>query len=85
MKKVLLLLALVAMSCNNEEEQAPALNCDCDKVVAKTTYNVLGTPQNPTITYHTVYTTINECTNIQKQKTFSTTDASLIPEIGECR
>lgn len=85
MKKVLLLLSLVAMSYNNEEEQTPALDCDCDKVVAKTTYNVLGTPQNPAITYYTTYTTINECSNVQKQKTFSTTDASLIPEIGECR
>ena len=85
MKKVLLLLALVIVSCSKEEEQTPQLNCDCDKVVAKTTYNVLGTPQNPTITYYTTYTTINECSNVQKQKTFSTTDASLIPEIGECR
>jgi hypothetical protein len=85
MKKVLLLLALVIVSCSKEEEQTPALNCDCDKVVAKTTYNVIGTPQNPTITYYTTYTTINECSNVQKQKTFSTTDASLIPEIGECR
>jgi hypothetical protein len=85
MRKLSLLFALIIISCNNEQDDAPSKNCDCDKVVAKTTYNVLGTPQNPAITYYTTYTTINECSNIQKQKTFSTTNSSLIPQIGECR
>lgn len=85
MKKLLLLPLLIVASCSTSQVEEPAANCDCDKVVERTTFNVIGTPQNPAINYHTVYTTINECTQIQKSKTFNTTDPNLIPQIGQCR
>jgi hypothetical protein len=86
MKKLLLLpLLIVALSCSTSQVEEPAANCDCDKVVERTTFNVVGTPQNPAINYHTVYTTINECTNIQKTKTYDTTNSALIPQLGQCR
>lgn len=85
MKRLILLSLLIVASCNTPQNQEPAPNCDCDKVVEKTTFNVVGTPQNPALHYHTVYTTINECTHIQRSKTFDTTDPSLIPQVGQCR
>lgn len=85
MKRLTLLLLLIVASCSTPQNEEPAANCDCDKVVEKTTFNVVGTPQNPAIQYNTVYTTINECTQIQKSKTFNTTDPNLIPQIGQCR
>jgi hypothetical protein len=88
MKNYLLIfsIALLSFSCSQSNDPEPnQANCDCDKVVEKTTFNVVGTPQNPAINYHTVYTTINECTHIQRSKTYDTTDPSLIPQIGQCR
>ncbi len=85
MKKLLLLPLFIVASCSTSQVEEPAANCDCDKVVERTTFNVVGTPQNPAIQYNTVYTTINECTQIQKTKTFNTTDPNLIPQIGQCR
>jgi hypothetical protein len=86
MKKVLLVLGVfVMLSCSKSKVDEPIVDCNCDKVVQKTTFNVVGTVQNPAITFHTVYTTINECTKIQKSKTHNTTNSSLIPAIGQCR
>ena len=88
MKKLLLLSVLfAATSCSKTatEEKVLTADCNCDRIVALSTFNILGTPQNPAITYHTVYTTINDCSQIQKQKTHNTTFTSAIPKIGECR
>ena len=88
MKKLLLLSVLfIATSCSKtaNEEKVLTADCNCDRIVALTTFNILGTPMNPAITYHTVYTTINDCSQIQKQKTHNTTFTSAIPKLGECR
>lgn len=89
MKKILLLLlSFVLLSCNpdeSDEQVAPPLDCDCDKVVEVATFNVVGTPQNPAMNYYSVYTTINVCTQIQRQKTFTTTVSSQSPQLGQCR
>ena len=90
MKKILLItLAIGMMACSNDEAvttpQQPPLDCNCDKVVEVATFNVIGTPQNPTMNYYSVYTTINVCTQIQRQKTFTTTVLSQSPQIGQCR
>lgn len=87
MKKILLLLSFVLLSCNPDEPQQnnEPQNCNCDKVVEVATFNVIGTPQNPAMNYYSVYTTINVCTQIQRQKTFNTTISSQSPQIGQCR
>jgi hypothetical protein len=89
MKKTFLLLSVVLLSCNPDEPQQqpapPPLDCSCDKVVEVSTFNVVGTPQNPAMNYYSVYTTINVCTQIQRQKTFTTTISSQSPQIGQCR
>lgn len=84
MKKLLLLItAITLMSCSKEEEQTK--NCNCDRVVEANTFIIVGTPQNPALNYYTVYTTINDCTGVQRQKDFTTTNNSLSPKVGECR
>jgi len=84
MKKLLLLL--VFTSCSTPQDEATIVtDCECDRIVEKHTFNVVGTLQNPAIVYHTVYTTINDCTQIQRTKTFDTTNINLIPQIGDCK
>ena len=88
MKKTFLLLSVVLLSCNPDEpvQQAPPqLDCSCDKVVEVATFNVVGTPQNPAMNYYSIYTTINVCTQVQRQKTFTTTISSQTPQVGQCR
>jgi len=87
MKKTFLLLSVVLLSCNPDEPETnqPPTDCSCDKVVEVSTFNVIGTPQNPAMNYYSVYTTINVCTQIQRQKTFNTTISSQSPQIGQCR
>ena len=87
MKKLLLLLAFAIgmVACSQDEETPPALDCNCDKVVEVATFNVIGTPQNPQITLHSVYTTINVCTQVQRQKTHNTYYQSEVPVVGQCR
>jgi hypothetical protein len=88
MKKYLVLaLAIGMVACSNDDQPTPTppQNCDCDKVVEVATFNVIGTPQNPAMNYYSVYTTINVCTQIQRQKTFTTTVSSQSPQLGQCR
>jgi len=94
MKKLLLLAVLILiLSCSTDEltpnnttiTTPPAIDCTCDKVVEVATFNIIGTPQNPAITYYSVYTTINVCTQVQRQKTHSTLFTSEIPKVNQCR
>jgi uncharacterized lipoprotein YmbA len=84
MKKLLLITAAITLiGCSEEEQQEQ--DCNCDRVVEASTFNIVGTPQNPAINYYTVYTTINDCTGIQRQKDFTTTNNALSPKVGQCR
>lgn len=86
MKKILSLTTLIILSaCSNDNEQENQQNCNCDRVVQANTFNIVGTPQNPALNYYTVYTTINDCTGVQRQKTHSTTNSNDIPSVGDCR
>jgi hypothetical protein len=95
MKIYLLIISFAALSfsCNQDEPQSnePQSNnpdetdCECDRVVEVNTFQVVGTPENPALNYYSVYTTINDCTQIQRQKNFTTTDPSMSPLLGQCR
>jgi hypothetical protein len=89
MKKLLLFtLAIGMVACSQEEPQTnnpDEPNCNCDRVVEVFTFNIVGTPENPAINYYSRYTTINDCTQIQREKTFNTTNPSLSPQVGQCR
>jgi hypothetical protein len=90
MKKLLLsAIILVAMSCSSNDDSSstnePVLDCNCNRVVEATTFNVVGTPQNPAMNFATYYVTINDCTGVQRERNHTTTVASDIPKIGQCR
>jgi hypothetical protein len=88
MKKLLLFtLAIGMVACSQEDSSnnTDQQDCNCDRVVQVNTFNVIGTPQNPAINYYSVYTTINDCTQIQREKNFNTTNPSLSPQLGQCR
>jgi hypothetical protein len=85
-KHILILAAFLFISCsNNEDELTNNLDCNCDRVVEVYTFTVVGTPQNPALNYHTIYTTINDCTQVQKQKEYNTTNPVFTPRLNECR
>ena len=89
MKKVFLLFSIVVFSCSQEEtpqrNNPDEPNCDCDRVVEVSTFSIIGTPQNPATNYYSIYTTINDCTQIQREKTFTTINPNLSPQLGQCR
>ena len=87
MKKLLLITLAVSISAcsSDQQEESTQPNCDCDRVVEVNTFQIVGTPQNPTISYYSVYTTINDCTQIQRQKNYTTTDPSMSPQLNQCR
>lgn len=74
MRKLTLLFAsLLIVSCSADE--APA-DCNCDRITGPiTAFNVVG------VGYVGRYTTINDCTGIQKSWSYS----GAIPKEGECR
>jgi hypothetical protein len=90
MKKLFLFtLAIGMVACSQEEpnnnNNPDEPNCDCDRVVEVYTFNVVGTPENPAIVYYSRYTTINDCTQIQREKTYNTINPALSPQLGQCR
>lgn len=87
MKKLaLLLLAVLFISCSTDEASSNnEPDCNCDRVLEVNTFTIVGTPQNPALNYYSVYVTINDCTQIQRQKTFTTTNPNLSPKLNECR
>ena len=83
MKKLLLItLAIGMLACStSEEKNTNEPDCNCDRVVQANYFNVVGTP----VSYHCVYYTINDCTQVQKQKSYTTTDEATLPQVGQCR
>lgn len=83
MRLLLIVTAIMLMGCSEEEE--PPKDCNCDRVVDLNTFTFVGTPENPALNYYTTYTTINDCTGVQKQKEHTTTNNAFSPKIGQCR
>lgn len=73
---MILLIALTLFSCSTETEKQS--DCNCDRVMSVQTFNILGT-------YKAEYITINECTQVQKSKSYSTTNYNTLPKVGDCR
>ena len=85
MKKLLLLGMFAVISCSKPESEEVITDCNCDRIVEIVTYNIVGNAQSPALKYYSNYTTINDCTQIQRSKTSSTTSFSLIPKKGQCK
>ena len=94
MKRILFITALLLMSCEKEEIQPNAqdsqetivVDCNCDRVVAIKKFYIVGDAQSsdPSGTYYCPITTINDCSEIQKNRSFSFKNESSIPKVGEC-
>lgn len=84
MKKILLIfVATLFFSCSTDEERVTESqnDCDCDRVVEVNYFNVAGNPMN----YYCIYFTINDCTQVQRRKEYTTIYQSTLPQIGQCR
>jgi hypothetical protein len=86
MKKLLLIL-LISISCSEKDipEEIPVLDCDCDRIAEVKKIGIFNDKKGVDV-YRGVFTTINECSKIQREYSFSNiTDISLIPKVGECK
>ena len=83
MKKVLGILVLgLLMSCSQDEQpQTPALDCNCNRVVEVITMNVVAGNGGVGVTKMYKYTTINDCSGIQRESGWSTQSVS----VGQCK
>jgi hypothetical protein len=75
MNKVLVIAALILSSCTAEEVEPVAKDCGCNKVVDRSVITSQGRVWG-------FYTTINECTGLQRNDIPYST---FIPKIGECK
>jgi hypothetical protein len=75
----LIIIGLLFLSCekDNPEPIEPIENCNCDRVVYVTTFNL------PDGTVFGNYSTVNDCTNFQQNHSY--TGASNMPTEGNCK
>lgn len=83
MKKLLLLSVFATLlSCSNDEPtQEDVLDCSCDRVVQRISFNVVNAYPNTGYTTQYKYTTINDCTGIQKEYGLT----SKLFQVGDCK
>jgi hypothetical protein len=70
-------LALLILSCEAEEPQPVVQDCNCDRVVSHTRFNL------PTHSWGE-YVTVNDCTGIQVNGNWNTNWGDAEPVNGEC-
>ena len=85
MKKIIIgAFILSIFGCSPEEiqkEVKEVKNCNCNKVVEVLTMNIVAATPNIGVTTMYRYTTINECTKIQRNSSWGTQQVLL----GECK
>jgi len=82
MKKVLLLaLFFTFASCTNDEEKEIVKDCNCNRVVEVVTMNIVAGNGQVGVTKFYKYTTINDCTGIQRESGFTTESVTK----GQCK
>jgi hypothetical protein len=80
MKSAILIFALILFSCNKEEidkTTEPAVDCNCDRVVAVNQFNY------PDGTSWGTYSTVNDCSNQTKNLEWQGIQNK--PVIGSCK
>jgi len=83
MKKLaLVILGLTLFSCTPEEnlENKIIKDCNCNRVVEVSSFNVIGSGTNAGSTIYR-YTTINDCTGVQRESGLSNQSV----RVGECK
>ena len=95
MKKTILILSAVALtfaSCKKEEitPTTPITitepDCNCDEIVSVgPTFNVVGNIGDPNGPYqYGSYVTINQCTEVQVNRSWHEFDGDSKPVVGDC-
>lgn len=82
MKKVVLgLLMVFVVGCTKDDVAEKVKDCNCNEVVEVRTMNIVGSVNNPGNFKYYSYTTINQCTGIQRDSGWSQQSVTK----GECR
>lgn len=83
MKKLLLFIMFATLfSCSSDEPtQEDTLDCSCDRVVQTISFNIVNAYPNTGHTTQYKYTTINDCTGIQREYGLT----SKVFQIGDCK
>lgn len=80
MKKIILPMVVPLMfSCTSEHVKEK--DCGCNEVVEVRTMNIVGSVNNPGNYVRYQYTTINQCTGVQRESSWSSQSV----KIGDCR
>ena len=87
MKNLLLITSLIIgllliIGCKKEEPAVvePSPDCNCDRVMSHTKFSIAGQPP----TYFGDYVTINDCSGVQVNGSWSTNSGDTEPVNGEC-
>lgn len=82
MKQLALVIFVTMISCSQDEQpQTPLLDCNCNRVVEVLTMNVVAGNGGVGVTKMYKYTTINDCSGIQRESGWSTQSVS----VGQCK
>lgn len=85
MKRIITLAAILtlAYSCEKEPTQPvqPTVDCNCDRYIAHSKFSLIGNP----IIYFGDWTTINDCTGLQLEGSWSTGSGDIEPVNGQCK
>ena len=82
MKKLALILFATMLSCTKDEIKEDVVkDCYCNRVVEVLTMNIVNGSGSVGVTKLYKYTTINDCTGIQRESSFSTQSVS----VGQCK
>lgn len=82
MKKIIIgAFILSVFGCSPEEIQKEVKDCNCNRVAEVLTMNIVAAYPKTGVTTMYRYTTINDCTKLQRDSSWSTQKVS----IGECK
>ena len=82
MKKLALILFATMLSCSKDEiKEEVVKDCSCNRVVEVLTMNVVAGNGGVGVTKMYRYTTINDCTGLQRDSSWSTQSVS----VGQCK
>ena len=71
MKKLaLVILGLTLFSCTPDKIEEKKKDCNCNRVVSVVSFNLIGSGSSPGTTMYQ-YTTINDCTGLQRDSGWS--------------
>jgi len=83
MKKIITVIAILTLaSCKKETEPVqPTVDCNCDRYITHSKFSIAGNP----VIYFGEWTTINDCTGLQVEGSWSTGSGDIEPVNGQCK